>query len=113
MTACFFRWPTTIVTVGLFSLAVSGCVVPGGGYGYGPSFGLGYYEPSRVEYGGWGAGYDVGPVHGGQVYQYRGSGHATQRAYRPAPASRPVPSIPSRTRPPGGSPSRGHAGPSH
>lgn len=102
------RLPATVIIAGLFSLLTASCVVPGGGFGYGPStgFGLGYYEPTGVNYGGWGGGYYVGPVHGGPVYGYHGGGGAQPHAFRAAPASRPVPSIPSHARG-GGSPSRG------
>lgn len=62
----------------------------------------GYYEPYGYEYGGWGRGYRVGPGRGGDP---RG-GHPG--SYRPAPASRPTPSIPSRPR--GGGGPRGSAG---
>jgi hypothetical protein len=49
----------------------------------------GYYEPYGYEYGGWGGGYRVGPGRGGDR---RGGGPS--HSYRPAPASRPTPSIP-------------------
>jgi hypothetical protein len=112
MTAFFFRWSASVMVVGLLSLPVSGCVVPGGEYGFGPTFGVGYYEPSGVAYGGWGGGYDVGPVRAGQVHEYRGGGRPAPQAYHAAPASRPIPSIPSRVRPEG-SPPHGHGGPAH
>ncbi len=48
-----------------------------------------YYEPYGYEYGGWGSGYRVGPGRGGD----RRGGHPS-RSYRPAPMSRPTPSIP-------------------
>lgn len=108
MTALFFRRSITVMVAGLFSLLVSGCVVPGGEYG--PGFNLGYYQPSGITYGGWGSGYDVGPVRGGQVYGYPRGGRAAPYAYRAAPASRPIPSIPSRGRPRGGLPG-GRSGP--
>jgi hypothetical protein len=94
--ALTFRWPFTLVIIGLFLLPMlmSGCVVPGGEYG---GYDLGYYEPSGINYGGWGVGYDVGPARGGEVHRYYGG--AAQHTYRPAPASHPIPSIPSRVRP--------------
>ena len=53
----------------------------------------GYYEPSGYEYGGWGGGYHVGPGRGGDR-----RGDHPSHSYRPAPASRRTPSIPSRSR---------------
>ena len=91
------RWLLRCIVVGVVALPTAGCVVPGGGYGYGPGYGVGYYEPYGVVDGGWGAGYDVGPVRGGPAYRYRGGG-AAPHGYRAAPASRPMPSIPSRAR---------------
>ncbi len=101
MTARVFRWSAILMIAGLVPLAMSGCVVPGGGYGYGPGFGLGYYEPAGVAYGGWGPGYNVGPVRAGQGTPYQGGQHPPPRGYQPPPASRPIPSIPSHA-PPGG-----------
>jgi hypothetical protein len=49
----------------------------------------GYYEPYGYEYGGWGGGYRVGPGRGGDR-----RGDHPSHSYRPAPASRPTPSIP-------------------
>lgn len=94
------HWPVAVLVVGLFSLLLSGCVVPGGGYGYHGStaFGVDYYEPAGVRYGGWTSGYAVGPVRGGQGYEQHWSHGA------PAVA-RPIPSIPSRGYASGG---RGH-----
>lgn len=93
------RWPVAVLAVGLFSLLMSGCVVPGGGYGYhgnAGAFDIGYYEPAGVRYGGWTNGYTVGPVRGGQGYeQHWGSDGAP-------PAGRPIPSIPSRGHASGG-----------
>ncbi len=96
MKARALRWSAPVFVVGLFSLLTSGCVVPGGGYGYQENvgFGLGYYEPVGVRYGGWGGGYSVGPVRGGVGYEQHG-GHG-------APAPRSIPSIPSRERTSGG-----------
>ncbi|HWA79683.1 MAG TPA: hypothetical protein VG848_05155 [Acetobacteraceae bacterium] len=109
MNAIFFRWPFTLMTIGLFALLMlmAGCVVPGGGYGYD----LGYYEPAGINYGGWSTGYDVGPVWGRDVHGYYGGGHPPPRAYRPAPASHPVPSIPSRAPRPGTPAAQTHGGP--
>jgi hypothetical protein len=62
------------------------CLVPDGGYVGG------VYERSGYEYSGWGPGYHVGPPRGGERRPEKSSPHA----YRPAPPSRPVPSIPTR-----------------
>ena len=82
----------------LYACAVTGVE---GSVGYD----AGYYEPYGYDYGDWGLGYRVGPSrccerrddrrddHGGD--RGRG-GHAP--AYRPAPAGRPAPSIPGRSR---------------
>jgi hypothetical protein len=95
----------------LNACAVTGVGVEGtvGAVGYD----AGYYEPYGYEYGGWGPAYRVGPGrggdrrgdwHGGDRGGDRGGDHGGQRGgdrggqpsrpYRPAPASRPIPSIP-------------------
>jgi len=85
---------------------LSGCILPGGGYEYGGGdIGAAYYEPYGLDYGGWGPGYHVAPYRGGYHRPTSGGGHASARAYRPAPASHSVPSIPSQSRS-GGSRSR-------
>jgi hypothetical protein len=67
------------------------------GVGVDGSVGVGYdatyYEPYGYEYGGWGGGYHVGPGRGGDR-----RGEHPSHSYRPAPASRRTPSIPSRSR---------------
>jgi len=90
--------------VGTLTALLFGCIVPGGEY-YDGDTGAGYYEPAGVIYGGWGPGYHVGPYRGGDHHPERGGGHGHAPAYRPAPASRPIPSIPTRSRS-GGSRSR-------
>ena len=82
---------------------LSGCVIGGGGYYGDGGIGVGYYEPYGVEYGGWGHGYQVAPFRGGDDHHrdgdYRstgGGGQVPARAYKAAPASRPIPSIPSK-----------------
>lgn len=106
------RW----VAAGFGALAlmmVNACTVTGVGVdgAVGVGYDVGYYEPYGYDYGGWGAGYRVGPGRGGDR---RGDGHgdgrggerddghgdgrSASRSYRPAPASRPTPSIPSRPR---------------
>jgi hypothetical protein len=88
----------------VFAVLLSGCVV-GGGYGggydgdVGVGVGVDYYEPAGVVYGGWGPGYHVGPYRGGE--RGRDVGHARgggSHAYRAAPASHSIPSIPSGSR---------------
>jgi hypothetical protein len=90
MNAVHKRW----MTLGLGALALvllHACAV--GGVGVDGSVGVGYvggyYEPYGYDYGGWGGGYRVGPGWGGD----RRGGHSPG-SYRPAPASRPTPSIP-------------------
>jgi hypothetical protein len=59
---------------GLGLLALSGCLVGGGGdvgVGVGVGYGGGFYEPGGYEYGGWGSGYRVGPPRG--VREERGA----------------------------------------
>jgi hypothetical protein len=73
----------------LLLTALYACLVPDGGYVGGG------YEPSGYAYGGWGPGYHVGPGRGGE----RRAEQPAARAYRPAPRSRPAPSIPTRQHP--------------
>lgn len=86
---------------GLFTILLVSCAITGNGYGYydGANIGIGpgYYEPYGSYYGGWGPGYRVGPIHGNNYHPALG-GHPTPHAYKAAPKSRPVPSIPSRRR---------------
>ena len=107
MNISLLRWSATAVAIGLFMVLATGCVVAGGGYGYdgGVGIGLDYYEPYGADYGGWGPGYRVGPIRDGAHRPDRGGGHPPAHTYRPAPASHPMPSIPSRSRS-GGSRSR-------
>jgi hypothetical protein len=77
------------------------CVAPGGGYAYdnGVDVGVDYYEPYGADYGGWDSGYQVGPYRdGGHWGGERGRGGSAPHGYRSAPASRPMPSIPSGSR---------------
>ena len=101
------------------TVLLSGCVgVNGGGYYDDGVIGAGYYEPSGVVYGGWGPEYHVAPYRSGDRRATREGGHTSARAYRSAPASHSVPSIPSQSRS-GGSRSGGsrsggsHSGDSH
>lgn len=80
----------------LLVVGVEGCVATGSGYDGDVDVGVsaGFYEPYGYDYGGWGAGYDVGPGRGGE----RRGGPGRNHSYRPAPPSRPTPSIPSHAR---------------
>jgi hypothetical protein len=92
------RWSAIACGIGLFAVLSVGCVVDGGGYAYdGGAIGADYYEPYGAVYGGWGPGFHVAPFRGGD---HRSAGGA--HAFRSAPASRPMPSIPSGARSGGG-----------
>lgn len=74
-----------------------GCVSTGGVYYEGGD----YYEPYVYDYGGWGPDFYVVPFHeehhnGGDHRPTEGRHY--ERAYRSAPASHSIPSIPSRSR---------------
>lgn len=101
MNTLLIRWSVIALVLGLFTALLSGCVASGDGYGYDNSarigIGLGYYEPYGAYYGGWGPGYRVGPTRGNNFRQDRGS-RPNPRTFRPAPATRSVPSIPARRR---------------
>jgi len=82
-------------------LMLGACAVTGVGVEGDVGYAGGYYEPYGYDYGGWGVGYRVGPSrccdHRDDHQGNRGRvGHAP--AYRPAPAGRSAPSIPSRSR---------------
>src|ERR1700690_311661 len=102
MNSILLRGSAIAFVIGLFTVPLSGCVVAGGGYGYdsgvGVGIGLDYTEPYGAVYGGWGPGYAVGPVRGGGYRPDRGGGHPAPHAYRSAPVSHSIPSIPSRSR---------------
>ncbi len=83
--------PRSVAVLGLLAIAPIGCAVEGGGYGGGYGYPGGYYEPYGYDYGGWGEGYRGG--HGD---------HGGSHAYRPAPSSHGIPSIPSGSRGGGG-----------
>jgi hypothetical protein len=103
-----FRSTATASVVAVAVALSSGCVVTDGGYDYGgAAYGVGYYEPSGIAYGGWGPGYDIAPFRGGGHYPVRYGGRPSPHAYRAAPASRAMPSIPTGARPGGGG---GHGG---
>jgi hypothetical protein len=96
------RMPTTrawVLAALATSLALGGCVA-GAGYddgAVGVSYSADFYEPFGYDYGGWGPGYRVGPPNRGYSRPEPRAGRAPQ-AYRSAPASRPMPSIPNRSR---------------
>ncbi len=106
---------------GVLTLTVllSGCVSAGGVYYEGGDIGADYYEYYGADYGGWGPTYYVAPFRegehhhrdefrrGGEHHEVSEGGHAP-RTYRSAPASRSMPSIPSRPRSGG---TRSHSSP--
>jgi hypothetical protein len=84
------------IALGAFALTMLyACAVDGVGVDttVGVGYVGGYYEPYGYEYGGWGGGYRVGPGRGGDR-----RGDHPSHSYRPAPASRPTPSIPRESR---------------
>lgn len=99
MNALFVRRSEIALAIALFTALLSGCVAPADRYRYDTrvSIGVGYYEPYGVFYGGWAPGYYVGPIYGNYYRPYPGM-RPNPPAYRPAPASRRVPSIPARRR---------------
>ena len=91
------RWPRRFALLVLAALG-AGCVGAGvgvGGVGYDADVDVGgdYYGPPAVVYGGWAPNFWVGPGHPGPWHAPPG-----RPAYRPAPPSHRVPSIPSRHR---------------
>ena len=107
MKTFLLRASSAAVVIASFAL-LSGCAAPegdyGSGYGYdsgvgvGVGFGVDYYEPYGAFYGGWGPGYHVAPYYRGGYEERRDFSHPVQHSYRAAPASRPMPSIPSHAR---------------
>lgn len=84
------RW--SVRALGFLLLTVlTACVVPDAGYVGG------VYEPSGYGYGGWRPGYHVGPSRGDERRREQPK-QPSPRAYRPAPPTRGIPSIPSRPR---------------
>lgn len=81
------RWKVRALGLALLTVLYACTVTPGGYVG-------GVYERSGSDYGGWGPGYYVAPPRHGE----RRPEHSAPRAYRPAPRSRPAPSIPTRER---------------
>jgi hypothetical protein len=112
------RLPVWLLMVGVLLMVLIGCVAEGGGY-YGavPSYDLGYYSSYGLDYGVWGPTYDVAPFYRARPYDhYRGGfaygGRPGPRAFRPAPAARGIPSIPTAGRG-GGRGGGGHGGGGH
>lgn len=125
MTTLLARWSANALVMGLSVLSI-GCVPYGDGYGYsGAVYGVDYYQPSYygtygygtygqpyygsypVNYGGWGYGYQVAPYRGGVYHPVPSASRTSPPPYRPAAATRPVPSIPSRPRSGDGGPHDG------
>jgi len=103
------RLLTLAFVVGTLTFLLSGCIATGGYYDDG-GIGAVYYEPPDVVYGGWGPGYHVAPYRGDHHRSPSEGGHAAERAYRSAPPSHSVPSIPSKPRPGGSHPDGSHHG---
>ncbi|MGO8915942.1 MAG: hypothetical protein ACLQJR_08545 [Stellaceae bacterium] len=114
MNSSLSRWAATAFVIGLVAVLSSGCIVAGGGYGYdgGAGYGLDYYEPYGVGIGGWGPDYQVAPYREGEHRPASVGGRPAAHAYRAAPASRAMPSIPSGSRSGGGG-GRGGGGGGH
>lgn len=93
-------WAASALGIAVLT-SLSGCVVPGGGYerSAGVVYGVSYYEPSGPNYDRWAPGYKFGPPRRGDPHADRAHYEASPRAYRPAPPSRPMPSIPTHSRP--------------
>jgi len=100
MIAALQRWSAVACCIILLA-SLHACVVSGEGYGEigDVSYGVDFYEPYGYEYGGWGPAYLIAP------HRYDGGRHmgggrpmASSPAYRPAAPSRPMPSIPGRSR---------------
>jgi hypothetical protein len=108
------RWLAGIVALAILSSLSGGCVVGDGGYGYYDNgyapygdyyesdvfFGGGLRDHDRHDhdYRGWGPGYHVAPYRRGGEHFEHGSEHrgGGEHAFRSAPASHPMPSLPSR-----------------
>jgi hypothetical protein len=103
MTLAQTRGSVTTLVVCLLTFLLTSCAVTEGGYGYAypPNvrIGLDYYDPWYGPYGNWGPRYRVGPP---QQIMHRSDFDkgrpAPNGVVRPAPGSRPIPSIPSSPR---------------
>jgi hypothetical protein len=86
------RWMIPALGVLLFA-GLCACIATGPGYDGGGAGGyVGIYGPEGYDYGGWGPGYHVAPPRGNERRAQQPPAHA----YRAAPRSRPVPTIPTR-----------------
>ncbi len=112
------RWPLLLLgALAAASLALTpltGCVASAGVYA-GDYDGEYYYDaPGYVVYDGWGPTYHVGPPRGDRDHHdhddhhddHGGGNHPGHPAYRPAPSSRAVPSIPTQSHPPSRAPGK-------
>jgi len=122
----FLRWLASAFVVCTLTILLHGCVTGGGYY---TDEGATYYEHYGAAYGNWGPEYHVAPYrdrdhdHDRGYHPRGGDRLPSERAFRSAPASRPVPSIPSQPRsggshqsgshPSGSHPSGSHSGDSH
>lgn len=98
MSAARLRGLASALAIVLPAALASGCVVADGGYA--PGYGVGYYEPYSVSYGGWGPDYYVAPFRGGG--HFAAGGHGGPHFFRSAPNGRTIPTIPSAPRGGGG-----------
>ena len=101
MKASLLRRSAFLLSAVTWTFLSAGCIMSDGGYDNGGAVGVDYYESYGVDYGGWGPGYQVAPYRGGghrpEGGEHRPSGadgHQGGHAYRPAPASRSLPSLP-------------------
>ena len=117
MTTLFLRRAAFTLAAVTWAFLASGCILSDGGPGYGydggGAVGVGYYEDYGVDYGGWGPGYQVAPFRGDDHrhdggehrpdggHRPEGGGRPGGHSYHPAPASRSMPSLPSRGNPGG------------
>jgi hypothetical protein len=117
------RWVLAVLAIGLIGLfaVLTGCASSGGYEGEVGVYGVDYYEPYGYSYGHWHPRYHVAPPRGGQERRDRPASAQTAPAqtapaqtapvqtapvqsrpstpaYRPAPPSRPAPSIPTKPR---------------
>ncbi len=89
------RWLLSALGLLVFA-GLCACIATGPGYdgGVAVTYVGGYYEPAGRDYGHWGRGYDVTPPRNGE----RRADQKSVHAYRPAPPTRPAPTIPKRPR---------------
>jgi hypothetical protein len=107
------RWVLAVLAIGLIGLfaVLTGCASSGGYEGEVGVYGVDYYEPYGYNYGHWHPRYHVAPPRRDQERRDRPApvqtapvqtapvqSRPSNPAYRPAPPSRPAPSIPSKPR---------------